>query len=145
MRSTVIPILLVVVGAVGICAARWRELPSVVARESVDGRVVQVRFPVEDVVFSYVEARTLFTVQMESKSASIEAPRMYIGDGEVAILLEARGDQGLYLQGESISQGNGLKAGSAVKLRPGFKKAADLAPGTIYVTLPAVQFDVPVN
>lgn len=36
-----------------------------------------------------------------------------------------------------------FKRGSTVKVLPGYKRTTDLAPGTVYVKLPGVIFQVP--
>ncbi len=111
--------------------------------DSIDGRVIQVRLPAEDVTLFYVEARNVFTVRLSTKSASVEGQAMYIGDGQVAIELVAYRSQGIILQGVKYRQGDKFKRGSRIKVRSGYKKASELRPGDVYVTLPGVTFTLP--
>lgn len=111
--------------------------------DSIDGRVVQLQMPAEDFTLYYVEAREVFTVKLASKSASIEARRMFIGDGEIAVELYAHSINGIYLQTASKKQGDQFKQDSRIQVEPGYKRAADLKPGDLYVTLPGIIFDLP--
>lgn len=111
--------------------------------ESIDGRVVQFQMPAEDFTLYYVEAREVFTVKLASKTASIEAPRMYIGDGEIAIELYANSINGLRLQSTDKKQGDTFKQDSRIQVEPGYKRASELKPGDLYVTLPGIIFDLP--
>jgi hypothetical protein len=111
--------------------------------ESIDGRVVRVQLPAQDVTLFYIEARAVFTVRLETETASVEGQRLYIGDGEVAIDLVAHATDGIFLQEVEHRQGDQFKKGAAIKLRPGYKKASELNPGDVYVTLPGVSFELP--
>ena len=113
-----------------------------VAAESIDGRVVQLQMPAEDFTLYYVEAREVFTVKLACKTASVEAPRMYIGDGEIAIDLFISSD-GIRLQKTLLKQGDGFKQDSRIQMQPGYKRASELKPGDLYVTLPGIIFDLP--
>jgi hypothetical protein len=118
-------------------------LPRAAQAESIDGRVIQVELPDEDVTLFYVEARAVFTVKLKSDSASVECHRLYIGDGKVAIELVAHATDGIFLQGVKYRNGDQFKKGSKIKVRPGYKKASELKPGDVYVTLPGVSFELP--
>lgn len=111
--------------------------------ETIDGRVIQIRLPDEDVTLFYVGARAVFTVKLAAKTASVEAPKLYIGDGEVAVELLAHSTNGIFLQGAHLKQGEQFKSGSTIKVRPGYKKATALVPGDVYVTLPGITFELP--
>lgn len=111
--------------------------------DSVDGRVVQVRLPAQDVTLSYIEATVGFTVQLKTKDAAVEAQKLYIGDGTVAIDLVAHPTNGIFLQGVKYRQGDEFKKGSTIQVRAGYKKASELRPGDVYVTLPGVSFELP--
>ena len=117
-------------------------LPSV-RGDSIDGRVTQVHLPAEDVTLYYIEAKGAFTVKLETKNASVEGQKLYVGDGRVAVELVAHTTDGIFLQGTNLRQGHQIKNGSTLKVRPGYKKASDLLPGSVYVTLPGVSFDLP--
>lgn len=112
--------------------------------EAIDGGVIQVRMPVEDVTLLYWESRGGMTLELEAESASIQARKLYLGDGEIAVELVVEPLKGIVFQGETVlSQGFQFKRDSVVDVLPGYKKASDLAPGDIYVTLPAVTFKMP--
>lgn len=49
--------------------------------------VIDVRLPAQDITLFYVERRDGFTVKLETTDGSIEAQRLYIGDGKIAALL----------------------------------------------------------
>ena len=128
----------VMLGAVLVVA-----LPRAAQADSIDGRVIQVQLPAQDVTLFYVEARAVFTVQLKTESASVECQRLYIGDGKAAIELVAHATDGIFLQGVAYRNGDQFKKGSAIKVRPGYKKASELKPGDVYVTLPGVSFELP--
>ena len=112
--------------------------------DRIDSRVVQVRMPDEDVEIAYVERRECFTVELLAKSASVEGVNFYVGDGTVAVELEAHASDGIFLQGKTkLQDRHFFKKGATVKLLPGYKRASALAPGTVYVMLPGVTFEVP--
>ncbi len=113
---------------------------SVVAGETIDGRVIQVQLSNHDVSVAYMERKGGFTVELETKESSIEGPRMYLGDGTLAIELVAHPTDGIFLQGEKLQQGDKIKAGSTIQVKAGFKKVSELKPGEVYVKLPNVVF-----
>jgi hypothetical protein len=110
---------------------------------TVGASVVQVRLPAQDITLLYVEAAGGFTVKLEAKDGTVEGKKYYIGDGAVAIDLVADPADGIFLQGVKYRQGDQFKNGSTIKVRPGYKKASDLKPGDVYVTLPGVTFELP--
>ena len=112
---------------------------------SIDGRVLQVKLPPQDVTLLYIEAREVFTVQLKTRSASVEGQKLYLGDGKVAIDLVAHPTDGIFLQGVKYHQGDQFKNGSTIRVRAGYKKASELKPGDVYVTLPGVSFEMPGN
>lgn len=111
------------------------------ARRGPDSRVTKITFPAEDVVLSYGERAPVFVVGLTTASAALEAPRVYIGDGEVALQLRADESKGIFFQGDiPLKSGHKFEKGSTVEVRPGFKWAKDLKPGDVYVILPGVKF-----
>lgn len=110
--------------------------------DRISSRVVQVCLPVEDVQLSYNEGDP-FTVELKSPNASIEGIKFFIGDGQVALELKADPTDGILFQGKKLPHGYVFKTLAIVKVEPGFKKAKDLPPGTIYVKLPGVEFKIP--
>jgi hypothetical protein len=131
MRSLVLFALVVVLTPFSQCA------------HAIDARIVQVRLPDEDVTVSYFESNPVFTVELRAKSASVEGVTFFVGNGGVAVELRAHPSDGLFFQGEKLPHGHVFKKGSTVKVLPGYKSPADLAPGTVYVHLPGVTFQVP--
>ena len=113
--------------------------------DSIDGRVLQVQLPAQDVTLLYIEARTGFTVQLKTATASVEGQKFYLGDCKVAIDLVAHRTDEIFLQGVEYHQGDLFKNGSTIKVRPGYKWAAELKPGDVYVTLPGVSFELSGN
>jgi hypothetical protein len=111
--------------------------------DSIDGRVVQVQLPAQHVTLLYIEARAVFTVQLKTKTASVEGQKLYLGDGDVAIDLVAHPTDGIFLQGVNYHNGDQFKNGSTIKVRAGYKKGSELKPGDVYVTLPGVSFELP--
>jgi hypothetical protein len=111
--------------------------------DTIDGRVVQVKLPNQDVTLSYVERKGGFTVELETKDGSVEGQKLFIGDGMVAVELVAHPSNGIFLQGDKYRQGDQFKAGSTIKVKPGFKKASALTAGDVYVVLPGVKFELP--
>ena len=126
-----------------ICITVFAVSPLIAMSETVDGRVIQVELPAEDVTLLYVEARSGFTVKLEAKTASVEGQKMFIGDGQVALDLVAHASQGIFLQGVKYKQGDRFKIGAKIKVQPGYKKASELEPGDVYVRLPGVLFALP--
>jgi hypothetical protein len=113
--------------------------------DSIDGSVVQVRLPNQDITLSYVERKSGFTVELEANDGSVEGQKLFVGDGTVAIELVAHPSNGIFLQGNQYRQGDQFKKGSTIKLKPGFKKASALTAGDVYVVLPGVNFELPSN
>lgn len=98
--------------------------------------------PDQDVTLYYVERLGAFSVELRADDASVEAQKMYIGDGTVAILLVAHPTNGIRLQGDKLRQGDKFESGAKIQVKPGYKKASELSPGDVYVTLP-VTFVLP--
>jgi hypothetical protein len=116
---------------------------SAISAETIDGGVVQVRLPGEDATLLYVETRGGMTVKLQTDNSSIAARKMYLGDGNVAVLLEAHPLKGPVFQGDELDQGYVFQKDATIKVRPGYKKAVDLPVGSLYVILPGVTFEVP--
>lgn len=118
--------------------------PLVRGEDVVDARVVQVSMPNEDVELSYIERRECFTVALLATSASVEGVDFYVGDGKVAVPLKAHSSEGIIFQETTnLPTGYVFRKGSIIEVLPGYKRAADLTPGTVYVTLPGVTFQLP--
>lgn len=117
--------------------------PHLLRAESIDGRVVQMHLPNQDITLSYVERKGGFTVELQTKSASIEGQKFFVGDGKVAVMLVAHSTDGIFLQGDRLLHGAKIKAGSTIKVKPGYKNAANLSAGDVYVKLLGVQFELP--
>jgi hypothetical protein len=111
--------------------------------ESIHSGVVQVRLPREDLTLLFVEARGGMTVCLKGVESQVEGRRLFLGDGRVAVALEAT-TAGILFQGRTgLNQGFRFRVGSVVRLLPGYRKAAELKPGDVYVTLPGITFEAP--
>jgi len=117
-------------------------LPTGAQAESIDGRVVQMKMW-QDITLYYLETPNVFTVELRTQQASVQAQRLYIGDGTIALELVAHSSKGITLQGIPLKQGDEIKKNSKIQVKPGYKKATELVAGDIYVTLPSVIFEMP--
>lgn len=112
--------------------------------ESVDGRVLQVMLPNEDVTLYYNETKGGMSMELRTPSASVSGTKFYIGDGQVAVEMRVHSTDGIVFQGKTkLAQGFMFKKYAVVEVLPGYKRAGELAPGDIYITLPAVNFQLP--
>lgn len=109
---------------------------------TVDGRVVQMKLPAQELRLSYIESRSTFTVELAADVASVQAEKMYIGDGTIAIELRADSTNGIFLQDELLQHGTRLEKQAVVKVKPGYKQATELKPGDVYVVLAGVNFEL---
>lgn len=89
--------------------------------ESIDGRVTQVALPVEDIHVSYVEAKGAVYVKLDARTASVGGTRFYVGDGKIAVELEARSSKGIFFQGRDdlLPQGSVIAKYSVIDVLPG--------------------------
>ena len=111
--------------------------------QSIRGEVVQVRMPAEDIRFAFVESRGGMTVELRTESTSVQGRKLYVGDGAVALELEAN-DSGIWLQkSERFGQGDRLPVGSTIAVKPGYHSAVDLKQGDVYVILQGIKFQMP--
>lgn len=109
---------------------------------SIDGRVVRVELPPADVSLSYVETKGGMAIKLAAGAASVQGSKFFVGDGVVAVPLEVVPGRGIVLQGKTVLlHGHEFKRDSTVTVLPGFRKASDLRPGDVYVTLPGLVFD----
>ncbi len=133
MKSTIAGLLFVILTTLS---------PIQLRAESIDGRVIQTKLW-QDITLYYLESRGGFTVELRTQYASVQGQKLYIGDGDIALELSAHPTKGIFLQGESLKQGDEIKKNAKIKVKPGFKRASELSPGDVYVTLPAVIFELP--
>jgi hypothetical protein len=112
--------------------------------ESIDGRVIRVRMPIEDVVVNYVETKGGMSILLRAdKGAEFWGQKFYVGDGQTAVLMEVT-EQGILFQGKPIVEhGSHFKKNADIQVLPGYKKASELKPGDVYVILPAIGFVLP--
>jgi hypothetical protein len=109
--------------------------------ESIDGRVVQVRLPAEDFTLFYVETKGGMTIELRGATASFTGTKFLVGDGEIALPLEVDPGRGIVFQkANRLRQGFEFKNTGTIRMLPGWRRAVDLKPGEIYVTLPGVRF-----
>lgn len=105
--------------------------------------VVKVELPRGDATLLFIEAGDGMRVGLKTASASVRGRTLYLGDGKVAVELRAD-DRGIWFQDNiKLWQGYQFRNGSRVTLKPGYKKAADLKSGDVYVILPGVTFTKP--
>lgn len=113
------------------------------ASDQIDGRVVQVTLPHSDIQVVYLEARGGMSLELTAGGVKVIAPKIYVGDGKVAIPLEAHGTDGIFLEGsKSVNSGHVFKQYSVVEINAEHKLASDLQPGDIYIEFPTVNFKV---
>ena len=106
--------------------------------------VVQVELPDEDVTLHWFESRGGMTIQLETQKATVQAQRMYLGDGKVAVELVADHPDEIRFQGQStVKHGHKFLNRSVIQVQPGYKKAVELKPGDVYVILPGIRFELP--
>ena len=114
------------------------------AVEVIDGGVVQIEMPGEEITLLYLESKGGMTLKLDGLTASVAARKLYIGDGEIAAELRADSQRGILLQGRTLLlQGFRFKPDSTIQLLPGYKKLSELVPGDIYVNLRGVNFALP--
>lgn len=106
-----------------------------------DNSVTTIRLPGEDVTFIALESRNGNTVRLETATSSMEGRRVYIGDGDFAVEIRIDPLKGPMFQGAELRSGHVFKKDATIKLHPGYKKASDLRPGSVYVILSGVTFD----
>ncbi len=118
--------------------------PTTAAVESIDGRVVQVVLPIDDVTLSYVETKGGMSVELKTSTASVMGTKFFVGDGVVAVELVAHPLNGIFFQGATkLTSGFKFEKYSVVEVLPGYRRASELGPGDVYITLPAVTFKTP--
>lgn len=123
--------------------AEWVAASCTPATARTDTRVTRMLLPNDDVHVSYVESDRVFTVELRAKGILVEGVTLYFGNGEVAVELKADPSKGFLFQGKELAHGHVFRKGSTVKVLPGYKRPADLPPGSVYVELPGVTFVVP--
>ncbi|MGC4002074.1 MAG: hypothetical protein QM811_02550 [Pirellulales bacterium] len=109
-----------------------------------DTRIISVRMPQEDLTLCYFEGSPSMGIELTSLSASIRGNRFYVGDGEIALLLDASQSR-LTFQGtaDGIAHGHVFKKGAKLQVLPGYKQVTDLKPGDVYLEFPGITFVLP--
>lgn len=109
--------------------------------KSIDSRVVTIKLPVADIELNYVEANHGMAIEMVASTTKISGNRFYVGDGKVAVLMEADTLNGIRFQEtQMLVHGHTFKKYSIVELQPNCKSVSDLKPGDVYVEMPALNF-----
>jgi hypothetical protein len=109
--------------------------------KSIDSRVVKIKLPVADVELNYVEANHGMAIEMVAGTTKISGTRFYVGDGKVAVLMEADPLNGIRFQeSRMLVHGYIFKKYSIVELQPNCKSVGDLEPGDVYIEMPALSF-----
>jgi hypothetical protein len=140
---TLLPLtILALVAAVPANALRGERRESV---NAVDGRVVQIELPLEDIVISYVESPSGMLVELTARTTSVRGTKFYVGDGKIALELKVEHPRGIVFQGRDdlVGHGSGFKKYSVIDVLPGFKQASDLGPGDVYVKIRGMNWKLP--
>ncbi|WP_425614651.1 hypothetical protein NA78x_004525 [Anatilimnocola sp. NA78] len=121
------------------CLSLVGGLSTSIQAQSIDGRVVVVDFPFEDIHLEFVESKGEFAVNLKATSVYVSGTDFYVGDGKVAVKLESSTSKGIVFQGQTkLEHGFKFNKGEIITLLPGYKQAADLKPGDVYLKLPLV-------
>ena len=106
-----------------------------------DSRAIKVKLPVADVALSYVEASPQALVEISAGTTTIEGVRFFIGDGKIAVPLEADPLNGIRFQeNQKLEHGHRFAKYSIVEVEPGYKAVDELKAGDVYIVFPAVNF-----
>jgi|GEM_PF-2961826 hypothetical protein len=107
-----------------------------------DSRVVQITLPVADVELSYIESNPHMTVELTAGTTTIEGVRFFVGNGKIAVPLEADVQHGIrFQQTQRLHHGHKFAKYSSIELEDGYKTVDDLKPGDVYIVFPAVNFN----
>ena len=113
------------------------------AEEPIPAQVIQVVFPAGDVSISIVETKKGKAVRVSVKDSSVQAKRVYLGDGNVAVEVEATED-GVRINGKkgglTSNLGYTFEKGSIIAILPGQLKAGAVKAGEVYATVPGIEF-----
>ena len=132
---------ILVLSLVGLAATLIGPMSAVDMDKSIDSRVVKIKLPVADVELNYVEANHGMAIDMVAGTTTISGTRFYVGDGKVALLMEADALNGIRFQeSQMLVHGHTFKKYSIVELQPNCKSVGDLEPGDVYVEMPALNF-----
>jgi hypothetical protein len=106
-----------------------------------DSRVVKIELPVADVKLSYVEARPQMLVKISAGTTTVEGVRFFVGDGKIAVPLEADPLNGIRFQkNQKLTNGHRFEKYSIVELESGYSTVDELKPGDVYIVFQAVNF-----
>lgn len=99
--------------------------------------------PPDEIKLMFVESFGGMTVALTTKKGVwINARKMYVGDGTIAVTLEAN-NHGIWMQGSRrFSQADRFPR-ALIKVRKGYKRIEQLKPGELYVILRGVTFVEP--
>lgn len=134
MKNAIICVLgLVLIGVV--------PLSAVEKRRNLDSRVTKLKLPVADVELSYIEANPQMMVEIAAGTTTVQGVRFFVGDGRIAVPLEADSLNGIKFQSTQMLQhGHKFAKYSTVELEKGYLTVDDLQPGDVYVIMPAINF-----
>lgn len=108
---------------------------------SLDSRVPKIKLPVADIELSYMEASPRMMLEIVAGTTTIEGVRFFVGDGKVAVPLEADELNGIRFQkSQLLKHGHKFAKYSTVELEEGYLTIDKLKPGDVYVVFPAVNF-----
>jgi len=102
--------------------------------------ITQVTLPASDTVITLVEQKKGRAVRVMSKGVVVQAVRIFLGDGKVAIEIEASAD-GVRMNGAFTAPGFKFHKGAVIELPADHLKAAELKAGDVYVIAPGITFE----
>ncbi len=103
---------------------------------------VQVKLPAGDVEIEYVESKEGMVLIVNSKGASVQAQRVYLGDGKIAVVFEASHKGFFTPNGPVNAAAIDFKEGSVIKVARGKREVWGAKPGEVYVLTPGIRFEV---
>jgi hypothetical protein len=116
-------------------------LSAVEKKGYLDSRVAKVKLPVADVELSYIEASPQMMVELAAGTTTVQGVRFFVGDGKIAVPLEADSLNGIKFQSTKMLQhGHKFAKYSTIELEKGYLTVDDLQPGDVYVIMPAINF-----
>jgi hypothetical protein len=126
--------------AIGIGSASAQP-PSPTAK--LDAGVTAFKMPLAAAKLQLIESRGGMTVKLSTETAAVSGAKFYIGDGDIALLLEAT-NEGIRLQGDvKLPHGHVLPLHATVPVKAGYLKAENLKAGDVYAILPGLVFELP--
>lgn len=104
------------------------------------GSSIQVEFPHGDVRITFVESREGMVLRADCDGVSVQAQRLYLGDGKVAVQYEAL-TSGFYTpNGKVNAAAIEFKKSTTINVPPGVIEKWGTRRGEVYVNTPSLHF-----